>query len=478
VRSMPEMSHGKADRQAVAATATNVERPDLLESELTALFALLEQGEIRYCVFRDHETLGEWSGIKEIDILVDDRDLAALRDLLSAQTFMEIPSWGHEPHRFFVTYSGKLRGWIKLDVITAIRLGKPVSALDFDYVDDFIAKRTRGAIAFEPSAASEFLVLLVKCIVNDRNFEPARLARLRLLFDRLEKDPRLQHDLEAAAERLLPTGLSWSALRTAFAGAAETGLLRHRPLLLRHLRRHRQLATLMRHWKTRTLGVLRPALIALKKRGVSVALLAPDGAGKSTLASALLRQRLLNARIIYMGLNVAASNVGLPTSAWLHRLKKSADTGWAGRAVLALLNFPNRLLEQWLRCATATFHLLRGRTVIFDRHIYDSWITPSPTRPVKKLRRWLLDHSCFAPNLVLLLDAPGTTLFARKGEHDAEALEAKRQAYLSLRDRLPDLTVIDASLGADDVESEAILCLLQRLAGPARVRASQRPSRT
>jgi thymidylate kinase len=50
-----------------------------------------------------------------------------------------------------------------------------------------------------------------------------------------------------------------------------------------------------------------------------------------------------------------------------------------------------------------------------------------------------------APDLVILLDAPGETLFARKGEHSADFLEQQRQSYLKLQNKIPHLLVIDAT---------------------------------
>lgn len=58
---------------------------------------------------------------------------------------------------------------------------------------------------------------------------------------------------------------------------------------------------------------------------------------------------------------------------------------------------------------------------------------------------WLLDHSCPAPDLVLVLDAHGEVMFARKGEDSPEALETERQRLLALRDHVPHVQVVDAT---------------------------------
>lgn len=97
--------------------------------------------------------------------------------------------------------------------------------------------------------------------------------------------------------------------------------------------------------------------------------------------------------------------------------------------------------------------------MIFDRFVYDSWINPRNARLKKQIRRWLSDRTCLNPDLIILLDAPGTVLFARKGEHTSAILEIKRQAYLDLKNRLPNLVVIDATQGLETIQQEVISLL-------------------
>jgi thymidylate kinase len=205
--------------------------------------------------------------------------------------------------------------------------------------------------------------------------------------------------------------------------------------------------------------LISPLLYAVFRRGASVALLAPDGAGKSTLAAHLLAQKHLRARLIYMGLNLDASVVGLPTTRWFRRHANGAGGNSIKRFFAKVFNFPNTLLEQWYRSLTGFYYRLRGRTVVFDRYIYDNWLNPSPTRVLKRFRRFLMERTCPAPDIVILLDAPGTVLFSRKHEHDVQSLEKKRQAYLQVGTRIPNLHIVDATqdLGAVSAEATSIV---------------------
>lgn len=61
-----------------------------------------------------------------------------------------------------------------------------------------------------------------------------------------------------------------------------------------------------------------------------------------------------------------------------------------------------------------------------------------------------------------MLDAPGELMFARKGEHTVEALERRRQGYLALRDRFPQLVVVDATQPAQVVRRQVTEVIWER----------------
>jgi thymidylate kinase len=58
---------------------------------------------------------------------------------------------------------------------------------------------------------------------------------------------------------------------------------------------------------------------------------------------------------------------------------------------------------------------------------------------------------CPPPDVVVVLDAPGEVMFARKGEHSVEILEERRQRYLDMAGRLPQSVVVDATQPPEQV---------------------------
>lgn len=182
-------------------------------------------------------------------------------------------------------------------------------------------------------------------------------------------------------------------------------------------------------------------------RGLSVALLAPDGAGKSTLAARLRESWPLPVRTIYMGLYPARER----------------------SARLPGLSFVRRLVRQWGRFLAARMHQARGRLVIFDRHSYDALLPPRTPLPwTRRWRRFVLARACPSPDLVVVLDASGKLLWSRKREHTPAALEQQRREYLRLAARLPRAVVVDASRAPEAVRRE----VTARIWGEWRRRAS------
>jgi thymidylate kinase len=186
------------------------------------------------------------------------------------------------------------------------------------------------------------------------------------------------------------------------------------------------------------------AVASDRRRGLSVAVLGPDGAGKSTLVAGICASIPLPSRIIYMGLSGGA----------LRHARRLRIPGLVFAATAAII---------WSRYLRARYHQARGRLVVFDRYIYDA-VAPHPNRlnPAQRLSRFLAGHLCPGPDMMVLLDAPGSVMYARKGAYTAATLENWRWHFRALASRSPSSHVIDATRSADAVKVDVLTALWRR----------------
>ena len=213
----------------------------------------------------------------------------------------------------------------------------------------------------------------------------------------------------------------------------------------------------------------------------TVALLGPDGAGKTTIGRSLARTLQVPIKYLYMGINADSSNRALPTTRLIRAIKRACgakgDTtgppdpnhlpaqpkslvrriGWAVKSWLSLAN---RVADEWFRQTLAWSYRLRGHIVLFDRHYffdyyaYDIANTGQRRSLTKRIHGFILAHFFPKPDLVICLDAPGDVLFARKGEGTPQSLERRRQEYLQICHLVKHFVVVDANQPEECVSDE------------------------
>jgi thymidylate kinase len=211
----------------------------------------------------------------------------------------------------------------------------------------------------------------------------------------------------------------------------------------------------------------------------TVALIGPDGAGKTTIGRRLEHTLPLPVKYIYMGVNLGSSNHMLPTSRLINALKRAcgAKPDVAGPPDPSQVNKPpprgavkriaaglrsslrlvNRLSEEWFRQGLTWYYQQRGNIVLFDRHFFSDYYAydiadNGQGRPLsRRIHGFMLDRVYPKPDLVIYLDAPAEVLLARKGEGTLEALERRRQDYLQLRGLVKNFVTADATQPEDEV---------------------------
>ncbi|MEX2554368.1 MAG: hypothetical protein WEB06_01905 [Actinomycetota bacterium] len=380
----------------------------IVPGSLLEAFDALDAAEVAWCLLRGADRLDDPDG--DVDLLVGPSGIGRAAGALESIGFIEHRAWGYDPHRFFLRAGED--GWTKLDLVDELRFGRDAGAR-FPALDGALERRRREGSLYRLAPADEFWALLMHALLDKPAVEERHRVALRRLAPAARDVPMTGGITDAAAIIDAVQAERWeeaAAWVTAQVSApSRNGIARS---IARRV-----------GWRLPPLG--RP--------GVTVAMLAPDGAGKSTIVDLLVRGFPIPVRPIYMGLYKDP------------RRKLPPGIGLGARVGL-----------QWTRYARAAYHRARGRVVVFDRYTDDAAL-PTTTRAGRKdrIRRRVLAGALPRPDLILVLDAPAEELLRRKGEHDLERLERDRRHYLAVAQASPRAAVLDATRRPEDVARAA-----------------------
>jgi thymidylate kinase len=382
---------------------------------LREVFVALDRAGVRWCLLRAPEGPDTQAG--DVDLLVARDDRARLAGAIAPLGFARLPAWGYGSHRFHLGYDAASDRWLKLDVVTELAFG-PWFSLPSAAAARCLSRRRPHGSAVVLDDGDAFWCLLLHRLLDKGSVGAAAAPLARLARAPGCAESPLAHEVERIAPRSCTPPLVLDAARRAAWDELEAAS----PALAAAWRRRHRVASLRR----RAIGRLarRAGPFLRSRRGMTVALVGADGAGKSSSAAALARSFPLAVCTVYMSPAMTPRRGRSPRGARL-ALRIGAQ------------------LSRWCRAQAFRF---RGRLVLFDRYAYDALLPARwPLGPRGRLRRWLLGHACPAPQLIVVLDAPGELLHARTGEHDAAVLEAERRAYLRLARGRARAIVIDAA---------------------------------
>jgi thymidylate kinase len=458
---IPVQATGKCPHNDIVADADDgaTAQPDVSSSVrlgsyaallLAALFKALDLHGVRYCVLHGWQRLPEVSR-GDVDLAVhpeDRRKLSSAFGALASQEFRLVQCLNYAPGGYYFVFAWAEAGRVGVQAIDIVfehrRLG-----LAFDTSDKLVAGRQRERTFWIASPATQFRYLLIKKV--HKGELPAHQAlQLKALADELG-----QQKAEEIAVRLF-------------------GKTRGRQIV--DACRNGEIAPLVRgfrsslFWTAVLRNPMNPLRVAwddifrLRRRwvqptGVFVALLGPDGIGKSTLGmklsegptAAFRRTKLFHWRPAVLRHRKDAGPVTDPHGRPQHA------------AIRSTLWLVFQLLDYSIGYALVVRPLLaRSGLVIFDRYFDDLLVDQKRYRcgaPLWMIR--LARRLTPRPDLLLVMDAPTNIVRSRKQEVSEAESERQQAQYRALGQ---SARLIDASLPPEQVYASAISLICDYLA--------------
>ncbi len=419
------------------------------------LLDFLERSGVRYALL--HAAADRTA---DTDIVAAPESLGALRRALSAEyTIAQIWQYEATGTAFVVTArAGGDDRFEILDVTTDFRWNGRVLLRGSELLEAAQHVGTRHVVA----RRHEFIYLLLKKVYDKGFVPPEQRRRLRELF--LEQ-PRAAED---EARRFF--GDEWSRKLSRWIESERWNDLEAAVPELRRAVRwqtfRRDPLNPVRYWAAE---IRRIWTRVCHPTGLTVSVLGPDGAGKSTLiagivtrtAGAFRRHEVFHWRPTVLwgrpgGDSVTDPHGDPPRGRFMSALKLMAV-----------------VLDYWLGYLVVKHRVVRSGLVLFDRYFYDLMVD------TKRYRysggRWLprmLSTVIPSPDLVFVLDAPARVMWERKPEVPLAEVERQCEAYRRLAESR-QWTVLDASRTPAEVAVEASRLVVERL--ERRVTSREKP---
>jgi len=415
------------------------------------LFAKLTDLRVRYCVLHSYENLPE-APASDLDIAIGEGELRRLPEVISAldaRGYQAVQCLNYAVGGYYFVFAWTMGSTVRtaaLDFISEHREGNLILTSS----DELVRGRRPLRDFWIPSAAAEYRYLLAKKVLKGRL--PTRQA-LRLTELAIELGP---DEARHVCERLF--GPQWGALaaEASSAGTVASDLLG--PLKLRLWTRVLTRQPWMPLWYQIT-DLPRKVARLTHPTGFLVAVLGPDGAGKSTLIESVGQQLdgVFRSRHVFH---------------WRPKLLLPDRSGPVsnphGRSrfgmTRSLVHLAGHFTDYHVGFALRIWPLLaHSGLVLFDRYFYDLAADPKRYRYGGPARLpEILSKLVPRPALMLVLDAPEETLLNRKRETTADEIRFERERYGRLVDR-GFARRIDASRRPEVVVLEACHAVLHAL---------------
>lgn len=448
-------------------------RPVIAEF-IECMFAAFEENNIAYCVLRNYEKLPEDHGY-DLDILVAPGDLSKVlritQQLGHSLGFEKIGERKHcEQHTVCFSAIQSREKCLKIDFLQHI-CWKGIPCVATEY----ILKHTLTYKGFRiPSPGGEAVTLLIKELlafgrINRRNNASAKIQSLAKADKHGFIECLSPHFSSETTHLLLDKSIQgcWEILKMHY---------RHLRWEVTYRSITHSIFSQLVHWMKFLWFHLRQRI--RRPFGVFVAVIGPDGAGKTTICNAVAEywesqfefSRAIHVHGGFMILprlkflrQVWARLTGRQIKQDIDFTKKHSGSSVKPYSMIRSLGYLFYYLWDYvLGHITIFWHKGKDRLVVADRYFYDYFLHLANS----KLPHWLLRYvSWFVPkpDLIILLNANPEEIYRRKDELTIDEIKRQQDVMCKIGRWLPNCIWVNTEKGISETVQQAQSAMLSAM---------------
>ncbi len=388
------------------------------------LFRLLDESSIRYCVLHGWDALPDHLS-SDLDLAIHPADKPTIPAILESMrqngyTPYQWKNYATKGHSFYFYWTtGSTAHTAAVDIIFEHRRAGMILASG----EELVSSRMRQGDIWIAAPDIEYSYLLAKKAAKGKA-SASQSLRLKQLVQTLRRE-----NAEKIAGDIFAGDLNVRIVEACAQGSIDQEL---RKLTKKSWRVSR--SSFVSNWIRYRIGELRRAIWrSSNPAGVLLAIMGPDGVGKSTVIEGLSRDFVIPMRrqiLFHWRPELLARRKGKgPVTEPHGQIPRGLLASMAYLSVFFADCWAGYIFVIWARLVKSDF-------VQFDRYFHDVLVDPlryrygGPTWYARFLCRLLPE-----PDLVILLDANEDLIFARKTELPRAEIQRQRIAYRNLRFR-------------------------------------------